>query len=527
MTALRRHAKELLRRFIIDATKSNASHTLAAQQQQVGKQDDDEMLRFRPYSDIPGPKPIPLLGNTWRFLPYIGDFDIQAIDKLSKRLHARYGDIVKIEGLLGRPDMVFVYDADEIERIFRQEERMPHRPSMPSLDYYKHVLRREFFRDNPGVIAVHGESWYNFRSKVQQVMLQPRVARMYTGAIEEASVAFLRRIAKIQNQKNEVPDDFLNEMHKWSLESIARVALDVRLGCLDDDADAETQRLIDALITFFKNVPVLELKIPFWKIFNTSTWQQYINALDTIMNTISKYTTAALSRSKANSDPNVELSLLDRVLAREGDTRVASVLALDLFLVGVDTTSTSVTSVLYQLALHPEKQALAYEEIRRVLPEENSPIEARNIDNLKYVKACIKETLRMYPVVIGNGRCMSSDTVIGGYLVPKGVQVIFQHYAISNMEKYFPRNGEFLPERWLHDDGVRHAFASLPFGYGRRMCLGRRFAELEMIIVISKILQAYKVEYHHEKLEYYINPMYTPKGPLRLRFIKKDNIKQI
>lgn len=65
--------------------------------------------------------------------------------------------------------------------------------------------------------------------------------------------------------------------------AIARVALDVRLGCLDDDADAETQRLIDALITFFKNVPVLELKIPFWKIFNTPTWQQYIDALDTIV----------------------------------------------------------------------------------------------------------------------------------------------------------------------------------------------------------------------------------------------------
>lgn len=73
---------------------------------------------------------------------------------MSKKLHAQYGDIVKIEGLLGRPDMVFVYDASEIERIFRREEKMPHRPSMPSLDYYKHVLRKDFFEDNPGVIAV-------------------------------------------------------------------------------------------------------------------------------------------------------------------------------------------------------------------------------------------------------------------------------------------------------------------------------------------------------------------------------------
>lgn len=65
--------------------------------------------------------------------------------------------------------------------------------------------------------------------------------------------------------------------------------------------------------------------------------------------------------------------------------------------------------------------------------------------------------------------------------------MVFQHYVISNMEKYFPRCHEFLPERWLREDEVRHGFASLPFGYGRRMCLGRRFAELEIIIVISKV----------------------------------------
>lgn len=41
----------------------------------------------------------------------------------------------------------------------------------------------------------HGESWYNFRSKVQQVILQPRTARMYITSMEEASLAFLQRFA--------------------------------------------------------------------------------------------------------------------------------------------------------------------------------------------------------------------------------------------------------------------------------------------------------------------------------------------
>ncbi|XP_011500805.1 PREDICTED: probable cytochrome P450 49a1 isoform X2 [Ceratosolen solmsi marchali] len=480
--------------------------------------------RIRPYAEMPGPTPIPFLGNTWRFIPFIGNFKIHEVDKVSRRLYEEYGDIVKVEGLLNRPDMVFVYDADEIERIFRQEERMPHRPKMPSLDYYKHVLRKDIFNENPGVIAVHGEGWYNFRSKVQQVMLQPRTARMYTETIDDASRAFIERIEKIKDEKDEVPENFLNEIHKWSLESIARVALDVRLGCLDEEhAPPEIQQLINAVLVFFKNVGVLELKIPFWKFFNTPTWRKYISALDVILSTTSKFTELALERSKLSTKTQDKLSLLERVLASEGNTQLATVLAFDLFLVGIDTTSNSVASVLYQLALHPDKQEMLHDEMRRVLGETDQ-ITTSHINELKYLKACIKETQRMFPVVIGNGRCMTSDTIISGYHVPKGVHVVFQHYVISNTERYFPGSDRFLPERWIDSGGLeapRHAFASLPFGYGRRMCLGRRFAELEILVVLSKVFQKYRVEYHYEKLDYYIDPMYTPKGPLKFKFIKR------
>lgn len=56
----------------------------------------------------------------------------------------------------------------------------------------------------------------------------------------------------------------------------------MRLGCLDDDANEETQKLIDAVNTFFMNVPILELKAPIWRLFATPTFNEYIRALDTI-----------------------------------------------------------------------------------------------------------------------------------------------------------------------------------------------------------------------------------------------------
>jgi len=71
---------------------------------------------------------------------------------------------------------------------------------------------------------------------------------------------------------------------------------------------------------------------------------------------------------------------------------------------------------------------------------------------------------------------------------------VFQHYAISNSSKYFSQPEQFLPERWLKGSGYKHhPFASLPFGYGKRMCLGRRFADLELQTVVSKVYYVYVI----------------------------------
>ncbi|XP_066257197.1 probable cytochrome P450 49a1 isoform X2 [Euwallacea similis] len=477
----------------------------------------------KPYLSIPGPKPLPFLGNSWRFIPHIGDFQIEHIDKVSLRLFKKYGKIVKMEGLLGRPDMLFLFDPDEIEDVFRREDAMPLRPSMPSLNYYKHVLRREFFGDLGGVISVHGENWQKFRSKVNQIMLQPRSAKMYADVIAATAEEFVHRISVVRNEQLEVPDEFLNEIHKWSLESLSRIALDVRMGCFDENPSPDTQRLINAINTFFLNVPILELKIPFWRLFSTPTFNLYIEALDCIKEICLKYIEQSMTSLDLQSNDS-QLSVMQKVLKSEKDVKLASILALDLFLVGVDTTSNAVASILYQLAVHPAKQHVLHQELDRILPRKNVRLTPEKLDEMHYLKACIKETMRMFPVVIGNGRQTTSDCVIGGFAVPKGVQIVFQHYVISNQEEFFTKSHEFIPERWLKRCPLskdHHPFASLPFGFGRRMCLGKRFAELEIQTLLAKILQNYRIEYHHEKLEYFIHPMYTPNGPLKFKFVDK------
>ncbi|TGZ38315.1 Uncharacterized protein DBV15_00404 [Temnothorax longispinosus] len=109
---------------------------------------------IRPYDEVPGPRPIPILGNAWRLLPLIGQYQISDVGKISQMFYDEYGKIVRLSGLMGRPDLLFVYDADEIEKVYRLEGPTPFRPSMPCLVHYKSVVRKDFFGDLPGVVGV-------------------------------------------------------------------------------------------------------------------------------------------------------------------------------------------------------------------------------------------------------------------------------------------------------------------------------------------------------------------------------------
>jgi len=72
------------------------------------------------------------------------------------------------------------------------------------------------------------------------------------------------------------------------------------------------------------------------------------------------------------------------------------------------------------------------------------------------------------------------------------VQAVFPTIVTGNMEEYVTDAASFKPERWLKPSqggfvGKLHPFSSLPYGYGARMCLGRRFADLEMQILLAKV----------------------------------------
>lgn len=486
----------------------------------------------KPYSQVPGPKPFPLLGNTWRLLPVVGQYQISDFVEVCHTLHRRYGNICKLSNLVGRPDLLFVYDADEVEKVYRLEGDTPYRPSMPSLVKYKSELRKDFFGRLPGVVGVHGEPWREFRTKVQRPCLQLQTVRKYIQPIEEVTEYFIQRMQEMKDENDEMPADFDNEIHKWSLECIGRVALDVRLGCLDPNLppDSEPQQIIDAAKYALRNVATLELKAPFWRYIPTPLWTRYVNNMDYFRQVCMKYIDSAMERLKTKKkDSDDDLSLVERILVNEPDPKTAYILALDLIFVGIDTISMAVCSQLYQIATRPAEQEKLHQELVRVMPSPDTPLTPALLDKMYYMKAFIKEVFRMYSTVIGNGRTLQADMTICGYRIPKGVQLVFPMIVIGNMPEYVSDPTKFWPERWMKQSNGEtnsyiHPFASLPYGHGPRMCLGRRFADLEMQILIAKLIRNYKLEFHHEPLDYKVTFMYAPHGDLRFKLTPRPSV---
>ncbi|XP_017865154.1 PREDICTED: probable cytochrome P450 49a1 [Drosophila arizonae] len=490
----------------------------------------------RPYEEVPGPYPLPLIGNSWRFAPLIGTYKISDLDKVMHELHINYGKMAKVGGLIGHPDLLFVFDGDEIRNIFKKEEAMPHRPSMPSLRHYKGELRRDFFGDVAGLIGVHGPKWEAFRQEVQQILLQPQTAKKYIPPLNDIASEFMVRIDEMRNEQQELPDNFLHELYKWALESVGRVSLDTRLGCLSPEGSAEAQQIIEAINTFFWAVPELELRMPLWRLYPTKAYRSFVRALDQFSAICMKNISQTMDKADADqasaiAKSEADISIVERIVRKTGNRKLAAVLALDLFLVGVDTTSVAASSTIYQLAKNPDKQQRLFEELQRVFPTRDAQINQHVLEQMPYMRACVKETLRMKPVVIANGRNLQADAVINGYHVPKGTHVIFPHLVVSNDPTYFPEPKRFLPERWLKQgtaEGCPHAgqkihpFVSLPFGYGRRMCVGRRFAEIELHTLLAKIFRKYHVSYNSDEFVYRVNSTYIPESPLNFKLTPRE-----
>lgn len=455
----------------------------------------------KPYSEIPGPTPLPVVGNIWRFMPLIGKYHNMDFDVLIKTLHAEYGPVCKLGGM-PRPDLLLVNDADTVQNVYRSEGTWPVRRGAYILEHYFRDLRKNYI---VSLAVSHGKEWQDFRTSVNQVMMQPRNVTQYVEPIDNVAQDFVNRMKAIRTADGRMPPDYAKELAKWSLESISYVALDTRMGLLEGTPDPASDAVVmmEAITGLFDSIYELDVKPSVWKWVSTPTYRKFVDEMNVFTDLASKYVEKAVHRLKNMSREDLEKgnrSVLENLLLNTDDPSKGIAMAMDMLMAGVDTTSAVMSTVLYQLAKNPEKQAKLQEELDRVIPDKDKPITKDQMEQLKYVRACVKETMRVMPIIACNFRDTGKDQVIGGYQVPQGTVTAMANVLTHMDEKNFPKAEQFIPERWLTggaaEHKANHPFAFLPFGFGPRMCVGKRFANLELENLIAKIFRNFTIEWN-------------------------------
>ncbi|KAD2805912.1 hypothetical protein E3N88_39289 [Mikania micrantha] len=188
-------------------------------------------------------------------------------------------------------------------------------------------------------------------------------------------------------------------------------------------------------------------------------------------------------------------------------------LLLDILVAGTDTTAATVVWAMSLLINNPKSMNKAQEELRNVIGIDGKLDEDHHLPRLTYLKAVIKETMRLYPPApLLVPRETRKDAIVKGYEIKQKTLVYVNAWAIGRDPKSWDKAEVFLPERFLSESdidfkGYRNDFDLIPFGAGRRICPGMSTGEMMVEVLLANLL--YLFDWGEEDIDFNTMPGLT------------------
>ncbi|EPS93960.1 hypothetical protein FOMPIDRAFT_1170095 [Fomitopsis schrenkii] len=167
------------------------------------------------------------------------------------------------------------------------------------------------------------------------------------------------------------------------------------------------------------------------------------------------------------------------------------------YLAGVDTTNATLITFMLAIVLHPRVLEKAQEEMDRVVGLDRLPTRDDR-DSLPYLECVLQEVYRWHaPIPLGLPHLLDDDDSYRGYRIPKGTMVMANLWFMTrDTSLYGSDPDDFRPERFADlspDEAKRLDPRNIVFGYGRRICPGRRFADSSIWLAIANILAVFDI----------------------------------
>ncbi|CAH2300797.1 cytochrome P450 2U1 [Pelobates cultripes] len=174
------------------------------------------------------------------------------------------------------------------------------------------------------------------------------------------------------------------------------------------------------------------------------------------------------------------------------DTEYLFYIIGDLFIAGTDTTTNTLLWSLLYMCLHTDIQKKVQDEIDTVIGRDRPP-SLTDKTHMPFTEATIMEVQRMTTVVpLSVPHMTSESTEFQGYHIPKGAVVLANLWALHRDPKVWKNPNDFNPSRFLDENGqVLKQEEFIPFGIGRRVCMGEQLAKMELFLMFVNLLQMF------------------------------------
>ncbi|PRQ39955.1 putative geraniol 8-hydroxylase [Rosa chinensis] len=370
----------------------------------------------------PGPKPFPLIGNLFE----LGDKPHVSLTKLSQR----YGPIISLQ--LGQVTTVVVSSSTLAKQILRTHDQVFCNRTVPDC---VHACNHSYY--SLPFLPV-SPKWRNLRKICN--------SHLFSAKILDANKA--NRRVKVQH----LIDDVYESMRAGRAVEIGKAAFATTLNLLS------------------RTIFSVDLADP-----SSETARKFKENVRGTMEDVGKPNMVDFFPLLRKLDPQgIRRRVTKLNISKGWNQEKGTSMSQDLFTVGTETTSATTEWAMAELLRNPEIMSKAKVELGQMIGKEKL-VEEFDIARLPYLQAIIKETFRLHPVApFLIPRKVESDVEIGGYIVPKGTQVLVNAWAIGRDPDTWDNLDLFKPERFIGSgneiDIMGRNFELIPFGGGRRIC---------------------------------------------------------
>jgi cytochrome P450 len=331
-----------------------------------------------------------------------------------------------------------------------------------------------------GLLIAEGRAWKHQRRTLAPAFTPRAVSTLVPHMIAATDEA----IAKL-DAVSDAPVDLREAMQRMTLEIAGRTMFSFGM----ERHGAELRAFVNEYGTRLASPHFLDLLLPlswptpqdFARARFRKRWTRFVAMLMAERRAAGKNDNAPLrdlfDLMDAARDPETGQAFSDEQLGDEVATMI---------LAGHETTGTALFWALYLLALDPATQEQVAAEVRDAGG-------VLDIDRLKFTRAVLDETMRLYPPAFLIARAAAGPDKIGALAIEKGDVILMAPWLLHRHEKLWQNPNAFIPTRFMPPAPAPDRFAYLPFGVGARVCIGAHFALVEATLALAKVIGAFRV----------------------------------